>query len=56
MQGDSNKMIARRLGNTEATVKVQMKALLRKLGLQNRTQAAVWAVTNGFGPASASER
>ena len=57
VQGDSNKMIARRLGNTEATVKVQMKALLRKLGLQNRTQAAVWAVTNGFGPASsASER
>ena len=53
VQGDSNKMIARRLGNTEATVKVQMKALLRKLGLQNRTQAAVWAVTNGFGPASA---
>jgi two-component system nitrate/nitrite response regulator NarL len=47
-------MIARRLGNTEATVKVQMKALLRKLGLQNRTQAAVWAVTNGFGPASAA--
>ncbi|MGH6620473.1 MAG: LuxR C-terminal-related transcriptional regulator [Alphaproteobacteria bacterium] len=53
VQGDSNKMIARRLGNTEATVKVQMKALLRKLGLQNRTQAAVWAVTNGFGSVSA---
>jgi two-component system nitrate/nitrite response regulator NarL len=40
--------IARRLGSCEATVKVQMKAIIRKLGLQNRTQAAVWAVKNGF--------
>ena len=46
--GDSNKLIARRLGNCEATVKVQMKAIFRKLGFQNRTQAAVWAVKNGF--------
>jgi len=49
VEGDSNKMIARRLGNREETVKVQMKSLFRKLGLKNRTQAAVWAVTNGFG-------
>jgi two-component system nitrate/nitrite response regulator NarL len=47
-QGDSNKLIARRLGSCEATIKVQMKAIFRKLGLQNRTQAAVWAVKNGF--------
>ena len=47
-QGDSNKVIARRLGSCEATVKVQLKAIFRKLGLQNRTQAAVWAVKNGF--------
>jgi two-component system nitrate/nitrite response regulator NarL len=47
-QGDSNKVIARRLGTCEATVKVQMKAIFRKLGLQNRTQVAVWAVKNGF--------
>ena len=49
VEGNSNKMIARRLGNREETVKVQMKSLFRKLGLKNRTQAAVWAVTNGFG-------
>jgi len=48
VNGESNKMIARRLGNAEDTVKVQMKTLLRKLRLQNRTQAAVWAVKNGF--------
>jgi hypothetical protein len=30
---------------TESTVKVHMKAILRKLRLQNRTQAAIWART-----------
>jgi two-component system nitrate/nitrite response regulator NarL len=43
MQGASNKVIARKLVITEATVKVHMKAILRKLRLQNRTQAAIWA-------------
>ena len=43
MQGASNKMIARNLVITESTVKVHMKAILRKLRLQNRTQAAIWA-------------
>jgi two-component system, NarL family, nitrate/nitrite response regulator NarL len=43
MEGASNKVIARRLVITEATVKVHMKAILRKLRLQNRTQAAIWA-------------
>jgi two-component system nitrate/nitrite response regulator NarL len=43
MQGASNKTIARTLVITESTVKVHMKAILRKLRLQNRTQAAIWA-------------
>lgn len=43
MQGASNKTIARNLVITESTVKVHMKAILRKLRLQNRTQAAIWA-------------
>lgn len=43
MEGASNKVIARTLVITEATVKVHMKAILRKLRLQNRTQAAIWA-------------
>lgn len=41
--GLSNKMIARELNITEATVKVHVKALFRKLHLKNRTQAAIWA-------------
>ena len=43
VQGESNKTIARSLVITESTVKVHMKAILRKLRLQNRTQAAIWA-------------
>ena len=44
-EGASNKIIARKLVITELTVKVHMKAILRKLRLQNRTQAAIWART-----------
>ena len=43
MQGASNKDIALRLVMTESTVKGLMKAILSKLQLQNRTQAAMWA-------------
>ena len=46
MQGASNKTIALALVITELTVKVHMKAILRKLRLQNRTQAAIWARNN----------
>jgi two-component system nitrate/nitrite response regulator NarL len=42
-QGSSNKMIARELGVAEATVKVHIKAILRKVKASNRTQAAMWA-------------
>jgi two-component system, NarL family, nitrate/nitrite response regulator NarL len=43
MEGATNKVIARKLGLTEATVKVHVKAILRKTGAKNRTQAAMWA-------------
>ena len=43
MEGASNKVIALKLVMTESTVKVHMKAILRKLKLQNRTQVAMWA-------------
>jgi len=43
VRGLSNKVIARRLGITEATVKVHLKGLLRKIRASNRTQAAVCA-------------
>ena len=48
MTGASNKMIAYKLGITEATVKVHLKTLLRKIDVNNRTQAAIWAMNNGF--------
>jgi two-component system nitrate/nitrite response regulator NarL len=43
MQGEPNKVIARKLEVTEATIKVHVKAILRKIGVGNRTQAAMWA-------------
>jgi two-component system, NarL family, nitrate/nitrite response regulator NarL len=45
-QGAPNKVIARHLGVAEATVKVHIKAILRKIRAQNRTQAAMWATTH----------
>jgi two-component system nitrate/nitrite response regulator NarL len=42
MHGSPNKMIARNLDITEATIKVHVKAILRKIGVANRTQAAMW--------------
>ena len=43
MSGDPNKVIARKLDVAEATVKVHVKAILRKIGAANRAQAAMWA-------------
>jgi two-component system nitrate/nitrite response regulator NarL len=42
-EGNANKVIARRLGITESTVKVHVKAILRKIQVKNRTEAALWA-------------
>jgi two-component system, NarL family, nitrate/nitrite response regulator NarL len=42
--GQSNKEIARELGISDATVKVHIKHLLRKLNLKSRLEAAVWAL------------
>jgi two-component system nitrate/nitrite response regulator NarL len=47
-QGKPNKVIARLCNITEATVKLHLTAILRKIDAQNRTQAAVWAVANGY--------
>lgn len=52
-RGASNKSIGRALSIAEATVKAHVKALLRKIGARNRTQAAIWAVS--FQPTSAPE-
>lgn len=52
MDGHPNKVISRRLGIADATVKVHVKAILRKLQVQNRTQAAIWAARRGTEPIS----
>jgi two-component system nitrate/nitrite response regulator NarL len=46
--GSTNKLIARELGIADATVKVHVKNLLKKLKLRSRVEAAVWAVSNNF--------
>jgi two-component system nitrate/nitrite response regulator NarL len=48
IKGHSNKLIARSCEITEATVKVHMKSILRKIQVGNRTQAAIWALANGY--------
>jgi two-component system, NarL family, nitrate/nitrite response regulator NarL len=54
VRGHSNKMIARTCGVTDATIKVHMKSILRKIRVENRTQAAIWALKQGYGADSVS--
>jgi two-component system nitrate/nitrite response regulator NarL len=46
VQGDSNKHVARFFKIAEPTVKAHVKAIFRKIGANNRTQAAIWAMNN----------
>ena len=48
-EGESNKVIARNLGISDGTVKLHVKAILRKLGVHSRVEAAVMAVEQGVG-------
>ena len=54
--GRANKVIANDLHITEATVKVHVKGILRKIGATNRTQAAIWAIHNGLRPIYFTEK
>jgi DNA-binding NarL/FixJ family response regulator len=47
-QGQSNKQIARRLNNTEQTIKTHVSRILSKLGVQSRTQATLYAIRTGL--------
>jgi len=46
VRGDSNKHVARYFSIAEPTVKAHVKAILRKIGASNRTQAAIWALNH----------
>jgi two-component system, NarL family, nitrate/nitrite response regulator NarL len=48
VKGYANKVIGRRCNITEATVKVHMKSILRKIRVRNRTQVAIWALEHGY--------
>jgi NarL family two-component system response regulator LiaR len=47
-QGQSNKQIARRLNNTEQTIKSHVSRILSKLGVESRTQATLYAIRTGL--------
>lgn len=54
--GQSNKQIARRLNNTEQTIKSHVSRILSKLGVQSRTQATLYAIRTGLvSPGSAEQ-
>lgn len=47
-EGQSNKLIAKNLGISDGTVKLHVKAILRKLEVHSRVEAAVMAVEHSF--------
>jgi two-component system, NarL family, nitrate/nitrite response regulator NarL len=48
LKGAQNKQIAHELNIADSTVKVHIKAILKKIHVQNRTQAAIWALNHGI--------
>ena len=56
VKGHANKVIARTCEIAEATVKVHMKSIMRKIRVDNRTQAAIWAMENGYAAEGSNSR
>ncbi|MCB1620660.1 MAG: response regulator transcription factor [Thiothrix sp.] len=54
-EGQSNKVIARNLGISDGTVKLHVKAILRKLNVSSRITAAVMAVEHGVRASAAAD-
>lgn len=52
LEGLPNKIIARKLGISEKTVKSHLTSVFRVIGVTDRTQAALWAERNGLQPGS----
>jgi two-component system nitrate/nitrite response regulator NarL len=46
--GESNRLIGKKLGISEADLRIHIKQILKKLRVSNRTQAAPWAVARGL--------
>ena len=47
-RGNSNKLIARKLVISDQTVKNHVSAILRKLEVNDRSEAVVYALRNGW--------
>jgi DNA-binding NarL/FixJ family response regulator len=47
-QGHPNKVIARKLSISEKTVKAHLTHIFQRIGVSDRTQAALWAQRNGI--------
>jgi NarL family two-component system response regulator LiaR len=54
--GRSNKQIARSLNTTEQTIKSHVSRILAKLGVQSRTQAALYAIRTGLVSPGSAEK
>jgi DNA-binding NarL/FixJ family response regulator len=48
VDGLANKQIAQRLSISEKTVKAHLTSVFRRIGVTDRTQAALWAERNGL--------
>jgi DNA-binding NarL/FixJ family response regulator len=48
-EGLPNKLVARRLGISEKTVKAHLTRIFERIGVTDRTQAALWARDHGIG-------
>jgi DNA-binding NarL/FixJ family response regulator len=48
IEGHANKQIARRLGISEKTVKGHLTSVFQRIGVADRTQAALWAERTGI--------
>ena len=48
-EGLPNKLIARRLEISEKTVKAHLTSIFQRIGVTDRTQAALWAQRHGVG-------
>lgn len=48
--GYGNRDVAGALGMSEATARTHVSAIMRKIRVRNRTQAALWALRLGLAP------
>ena len=53
-EGLPNKLIARRLEISEKTVKAHLTSVFQRIGVSDRTQAALWAQRHGIGTSDGS--